>query len=760
MSVETVRDAERQRVAAALQACADEPIRVPGSTQPHGVLLALDEPGLAVVAASANAASLLGWEGELLGVGLADLLPAAVAAVEAGREDLATGTAAAPRTVLLPGPAGGDPVRADLLLHRSDGLLLVELEPGGPEDASPWWQRLPEMLQRLQGAVSAEQLTAALARDVRAVTGFDRVMVYRFDAQWNGEVVAESRRGDLEPFLGLHYPASDIPAQARELYLTNWLRLIPDVDYLPVPLVPPAPVDGRPLDLGRAVLRSVSPAHLEYLRAMGVAASMSVSLVVHGRLWGLIACHHYAGAHRPDARARSAAEFLGRTASVLLGSQRAEGEHDLVLATSAAQAGLTRALAAAPGKPFEALTGEPGLLDLVPAGGAAMRLAGQLRLIGETPTGPAVQTLAARLWGQGDRELVVTSSLPVLLGGESVAREAGIDPAVASGLLAVPVGGGDGRDFLLWFRPEVLRTVSWGGDPSTTRVVESSEGLQLGPRHSFARWTETVRLTAEPWRRHEVEAAERLARHVADTVLKRAAEEARLVAVVQRTVLGEPPPDLPGIRLAVRYAPSRRDVVGGDWYDVLLLPRGRVGLVVGAVAGHGLGVAALSAQLRLGLRAHLLSEPSPSAALTRLNELVAWQLPGELATVVVAVLDPATGSAQVASAGHLPAVLLSGTTAGLLETARGPALGLLDSVAYGQTEVPLAAGNGLLLYSDGLVERRDAGIDERLAWLVQRAAGGGGPDEVCDRLVAAMPPTTDDVTVLAVDRDGPGDLAE
>jgi light-regulated signal transduction histidine kinase (bacteriophytochrome) len=135
---------------------------------------------------------------------------------------------------------------------------------------------------------------------VRGLTGFDRVMVYRFDPDWNGEVVAEERRDDLEPFLGLHFPASDIPAQARALYLRNWLRLIPDARYAPVPLVPERnPHDGRPLDLGASTLRSVSPVHLEYLANMGVIASMSVSLVDRGRLWGLIACHHYAGPHRP-----------------------------------------------------------------------------------------------------------------------------------------------------------------------------------------------------------------------------------------------------------------------------------------------------------------------------------------------------------------------------------------------------------------------------------------------------------------------------
>ena len=151
---------------------------------------------------------------------------------------------------------------------------------------------------------------------MRRLTGFDRVMIYRFDEDWNGQVVAEDRADGLNSFLGLRYPASDIPAQARALYRSQWLRLIVDVGYRPVPLVPPLnPLTGRPLDLSHASLRSVSPVHVEYLHNMGVSASMSISLLDRGELWGLIACHHYAGPHQPPYEIRVAAEFLGQTLS-------------------------------------------------------------------------------------------------------------------------------------------------------------------------------------------------------------------------------------------------------------------------------------------------------------------------------------------------------------------------------------------------------------------------------------------------------------
>src|SRR3712207_995811 len=320
----------------ALQRCADEPIAVPGAIQPHGALLAVTEPDLAVVVASANAA-------EVLGDDVGDL---AALLGPADRDRLRAGLAG-DLVALNPMPvpvAGRD---LDLVVHRTDGLLVTEWEPvaGAGEAGSTWHRRLPSVLQRLSATQTLDELTAVLARDVRGLTGFDRVMVYRFDPEWNGEVVAEDRRADLEPFLGLRYPASDIPAQARALYATNWLRLIPDATYRRVPLEPAVnPVTGRPLDLSGAMLRSVSPVHLEYLANMGVVASMSVSLLDRRRLWGLIACHSYRGPHRPSYADRVAAEFLGRTASLLLQTTGEAGEQGRVVAVAQRRGRLGAAL--------------------------------------------------------------------------------------------------------------------------------------------------------------------------------------------------------------------------------------------------------------------------------------------------------------------------------------------------------------------------------------------------------------------------------
>jgi light-regulated signal transduction histidine kinase (bacteriophytochrome) len=722
----------------ALLRCADEPIAIPGAVQPHGVLLAVTEPDLAVVMASANAAALFGRPVDALDQVLDD---ADLARLRAGL----SGDAAEfdPLRVRLAGR------EVDLVLHRADGVLVTEWEPvDGAEQAAAWHHRLPRVLQRLAAAATLDDLTAVLAGDVRGLTGFDRVMVYRFDAGWNGEVVAEDVRQDLEPFLGLRYPASDIPAQARALYATNWMRLIPDAGYARVPLEPAAnPLTGRPLDLSGAMLRSVSPVHLEYLANMGVVASMSISLIDRGRLWGLIACHHYAGAHRPSYADRTAAEFLGRTASLLLHTKVSAAEQSGVVEVARRQPQLAAVVGRTPREPAAALTdGSVTALDLLPAGGVAVRINRQLRLLGETPPAERVEPLVRALLQAG---------APVTDAVSDVVPSAADLADTASGALVAPIGGlGDGVDFLAWFRPETLREVTWAGNPYTSKTAQTAEGPRLSPRRSFDAWSETVRETAQPWREHEVAAARTLAADLADAALSRAAEDDRLATALQRTLLLEELPDVPGFALAARYLPSAADVVGGDWYDLVPLPGGRVSIVLGDVAGHGLAAAAITAQLRHALRAHLLRASGPGVALDGLNQVIAALLPGEMATAVVVDLDPATGEVVVANAGHLPVLHVTATGAHLLADGRGPALGLLDAAGYRETRLQLAGADRLLLFSDGLVERGRDGLAAGLEALrdVVRLAPAE-PQALLDAVLTAIdPPDTDDVTLVGIAR--------
>jgi chemotaxis family two-component system sensor kinase Cph1 len=725
--------------------CADEPIRIPGSVQAHGVLLAVDEADQTVVMASENAAEHLGLDpAGLQGRRLQDVLGLdGVPVLGPGDES------ADPRRIDLTLPDGTRRA-VDLLAHRSDGLLVVELEPrdeSGPESA----QRTRLALRALQGATSQVELTRLLAAEMRRVTGFDRVMVYRFDQEWNGEVVAEERREDLEPFLGLHYPASDIPAQARALYTSQWLRSIPDAGYTPSPLRPGLnPRTGLPLDLSGAALRSVSPVHLQYLANMGVRASMSVSLLSHGRLWGLVACHHYSGPHYPGAATRNVAEFLGRTASLLIQGKEDEAHYVDALAITATAADLTRSLAGTIRTPLDTLAADGGVLDLIDgASGAAVRVHNEIRLLGATPSADDVEALAGLLWA-GGRRMVVSDALGRDLPGTDLTdRIAGS----ASGVLAVPLTSGERSDFLMWFRPEVLREVAWAGDPRDKSLELTDDGLRLSPRASFSAWVEHVRGRSDPWSPTETAAAQRLGQDVDELLARRTAEDGRIAAALQQIVLTERPAIPAGFSMASRYVPSGKDIIGGDWYDVTVLPDGRVVLMVGDVAGHGMGVAAITAQMRHALRAYLVNEGSASTALRRLGTLIGALLPGKLATVVAAELDPKTGVVRVTSAGHLPILHLTADGAHLLHEATGPALGVDVARDYAEVTVELARGDALVLYSDGLVEERGVHLLRSLEQLRDRAASGGrDPDELCERLLAAAPATRDDVTVLALSR--------
>jgi serine phosphatase RsbU (regulator of sigma subunit) len=338
-----------------------------------------------------------------------------------------------------------------------------------------------------------------------------------------------------------------------------------------------------------------------------------------------------------------------------------------------------------------------------------------------------------------------TDRLPrVLPGTDDVA-------GTAAGVLVAGIGGGG--DFLAWFRPETLREVTWGGDPYSPKIVEDERGPRLSPRRSFAAWSEIVRGTAEPWREHEVTAVAELAAHVARARLDRADEDDLLAGVLQRTLLLEQLPDIPGVALAARYVASSQDVVGGDWYDLVLLPSGRVSVVLGDVAGHRLSAASTTAQLRHALRAHLLRDLGPAVALQALNDLVTRLLPEELATAVVAELEPSTGELAIANAGHLPVLHVRREGSEYLEADRGPALGLVADSRYGQTSVRLARDDRLLLVSDGLLERRGASLDDGLAALLAAAdrLREAAPQELCDGVLAELaPPDTDDVTLVGL----------
>ncbi|MGV3532031.1 MAG: GAF domain-containing protein, partial [Chthoniobacteraceae bacterium] len=469
-----------------LDACAREPIHIPGSVQPHGALLALQEPSLIAVQASSNCGELLGIpHAELLGRDFRELLePGALAAFE---EALAAGDPARVSPLkLVIGPRAFDAV-----FHHSGGLLVVELEPAPP--ASETFARHHRQLQRsltaMQEAEDLSGLFATIAEAVSSLTGYERVMVYRFDADWHGEVVGEVLTGDVDSYMGLHFPASDIPEQARALYAKTWLRIIPTVDYTPAVLEPPLnPLTGQPLDLSFSILRSVSPVHLEYLRNMNVGASMSISLIVHGKLWGLVACHHRTARALPYS-VRAACELFGQVASAeIAASEKARRLTDHAVAKTI-QTRFFDVISEEENPTDALLRYTPSLLTFMGAGGAAVCRGDQCSLVGIAPpkvqVGELLQWLRSRI---GTEHIFATDHLSQYWPPAADWTES------ASGLLAIELSRVDSH-WLLWFRPEVVKTVRWAGNPE--KPVE--EGLRLHPRKSFDTWQQTVTGRSLPW---------------------------------------------------------------------------------------------------------------------------------------------------------------------------------------------------------------------------------------------------------------------
>jgi light-regulated signal transduction histidine kinase (bacteriophytochrome) len=523
-SLEQQSDAAHQDID--LSACDREPIHIVGSVQPHGFLLALDVPDLIVVQASANAPA-----AATVGTALDVTFPELAALVRRYLQGEAHQDGAVYlRTVTL---GGGDPRRAyEVAAHGIDGLVVLELEEtdslSGDAGLDALTPRLRAFVERLQAARGVDELCQLLAQDVRHVTGFDRALVYRFDRDWHGTVLAEDGNGALPSYLDLRFPASDIPAQARELYRRNRLRIIPDAGYVPVPIRPASTPAGKPLDLSQSVLRSVSPVHVEYMRNMGTMASMSVSILVDGALWGLVSCHNR-DPKRVPLQARNACDFLTQIFALQLSAKVRGEQAEQRLALGAVQSRLLGYMAEEESFVDGLLNHPDDVLALVNASGAAVVTADRCRLLGATPSEREVRALYDFLANRDGDEIVVTEALSELL-----PRAEGFADR-ASGVLAISISK-KYASFVLWFRPEVVRTVKWGGNPVKAVQPDPAGGPdRLHPRKSFEIWKETVKGRSLPWSLPEIEAAKDLRASVLGIVLRRAEELAAMSEELQRS---------------------------------------------------------------------------------------------------------------------------------------------------------------------------------------------------------------------------------
>jgi light-regulated signal transduction histidine kinase (bacteriophytochrome) len=495
-----------------LTICDREPIHIPGSIQPHGVLFSVDPDTLKVVQVAGDTKRLLGVpSGQLLGKSLeAQVAPLSIEHLRALIAQDATGTWAPFKFEALNRQNGE---RLDASVHVSDGMLIVELELRPSRRAPNPFGLVKEIILQVQRAPDLSAFLQTAAEQVRAVTRFDRVMIYQFQADESGAVIAEAKSDELEPYLGLHYPASDIPKQARELYRRSWIRLIPDVNYTPAPLKPEFnPVTGRSLDLSFSQLRSVSHVHLEYLRNMGVAASMSLSIIVEGKLWGLIACHHR-NPRNVTLAVREVCELFAQMMSLQLREKLALEAQAERLRMRLVHAGLVAAMVRETDPGNALIRHHPNLLDYIPASGAIVWWGGNATRIGETLPDEQLAPLIEWLDASMPEGVYSTDCL----GAE-------FPPAkdythIASGLLALSVSRLQ-RDYVIWFMPEKVRQVTWAGDPSKA-VEPSDDGLRLVPRKSFAAWKENVHGKSTPWIAQAKEAAHALRISILEVFLHR-----------------------------------------------------------------------------------------------------------------------------------------------------------------------------------------------------------------------------------------------
>ena len=474
--------------------CEQEPIHIPGSIQPHGFLLGITAGTMIIEFCSGNLYSLSGFQpAQFLGSPLsffwgeeqADKFKQYASGLIAGTTQ--------------PFVAVVKEVMYNTTVHFSDSVIILEGEafPDGSLSLPDLYNQTQKFVSFLQNTHGVQPLCQNIAQETRMITGYDRVMVYRFDEQYNGEVFAESKREELPAFLGHHYPHSDIPAQARDLYLRNLLRMIPDVAYTPVPLY--TVDDGRPektLDLSHSILRSVSPIHIQYLKNIGIQATLTISLVLEGRLWGLIACHHYSPkwiSHYIRLSAQLQAHFLTsqirvqETAEEYQRSQEIEKDLNSLLDTLTKKEDF-----------FSACNTINLLSGFIGAGGTVIMKDKLLYLNGKVPGSKEVKKLHQWLFEHLQQDRWYTSQLSTHYPDAASFADLG------AGILFHALGKDD--NCIIWFRPELVKGIEWAGNPSEAVLKDSSSG-RLSPRTSFELWKEEVKGQSLPWQTAELQAA-------------------------------------------------------------------------------------------------------------------------------------------------------------------------------------------------------------------------------------------------------------
>lgn len=529
--IATLTDPNLAPADVSLTNCDREPIHIPSAIQPHGVLLTFTEDDFTILQVSQNSVALLGLApAALQGQPLTCLFTAIQ--LEQIRGCLMTEFEHA-NPLKLTVTVEDQVCALSGVVHRSGPVIVLELEAiKASQDVGffDFYRLVKAPIHQLQRTHTLTELCQTATTEIRRITGFDRVMVYRFDPAGAGQVIAEDRQADLDSLMGLHFPATDIPKQAKNLYQLNLLRLIPDAMYEPVPLEPQHnPVTGAPLDMSLSMLRSVSPLHTEYLGNMGVRASMSISLLKNQQLWGLIACHHRSS--RPlSYELRTICEFLGQAVSLELAAKVDTEDLDNRMRVQTIQANFVKASLHCQTLAEVLSHASDELMALTNASGLIFYDGKQATLCGKTPPAPIIAQLIDWV-GQQFQPNAVLYSTEML--GQVYAAMADYKET-ASGLMALRISQVQ-NIYLLWLRPEVIQTVDWGGQQKQQEGVDADGFPYLSPRKSFQRWQEAVRMRSLPWNPWEKEAAIELRSTIIGIVLQKADELAELNADLERS---------------------------------------------------------------------------------------------------------------------------------------------------------------------------------------------------------------------------------
>lgn len=473
--------------------CDQEPIHIPGSIQPQGFLLAINKTSQNIDFCSGNIHQFTGIRHEQV---LSKKLDVLLTEEQLGSLEayIATHTAAfaMPLEMQLNNNA------LSISIHTSGNHYILEFESSTipSADLSAFYNQTRHFVSYMEKSTSLQTLCQGVADETRAITGYDRVMIYRFDKDYNGEIFAESKRDDIEGFLGLHYPHTDIPAQARELYKQNLLRLITDINYEPVPIYT---IDDQPdknLNLGNALLRSVSPIHVQYLHNIGVGATLTISLMHEEKLWGLIACHHYSTKYL-DSFSRISAQLQGHFLTSQINVREVEEQHKLASKINGSLKTMLAKTYSPDRESFKTITEQNELLELCNASGVAIFLDDKLHTNGNVPSDNTIWEIIHFLKSYSQEEVIHSSKFVDIYPKAADLKD------TAAGILFHSLNS-ELNMGIIWFRPETIQEVKWAGDPSKA-IIKDEKGLS--PRKSFLLWKEFIQYQSNDWNEVELTAA-------------------------------------------------------------------------------------------------------------------------------------------------------------------------------------------------------------------------------------------------------------